>query len=185
MLRTTATITGYQGAPYWNQLHFGGDTAGEAVAAADAAESLWQQLANFLATPGSVLVSSDVEQIDPATGQIVNVFPASTAAINFVAAGDILPYSTQGLIRLRTGDFVNGRELRGRIFIPGWVETASTAGNPTAPAVGAMNAAAASLLSAGAGAGGLGVYSPTHRVFSLVSVAQTWTQWAVLRSRRD
>lgn len=185
MLRTTAVMSGVQGTPYYQQFHWGGDTAGEAAAAADAHEAFYNQLVNFLTAGLSILVQSEVEQVDPATGQIVAVYPATTATAVCAGAGEMLPWATQGLIRLRTGQFANGREIRGRVFVPGWLESSSTAGKPISAVLNAQNTAINAALTAGSAAGNLGVYSPTHRQFAQVTSTSSWSEWAVLRSRRS
>lgn len=185
MLRVTTVLTGAAGMPAYNNLYFGGLTAGEAQAAADAARAFWDDFAATLVGTFTANVESDVASVNPATGQTVEVFNTTTLPIAFTAAGDALPNATQGLIRLRTGDFVNGRELRGRIFIPRWPEAASAAGVPMAGSITLMDDAVNALIAAGSAAGDLAVYSTTHRQFSLVTSGNAWTEWAVLRSRRD
>jgi hypothetical protein len=185
MLRVTTEFTGVTGAPYYTTMHFEGDTSGEAVAAANAVRAFWFELQNRLYGLMVANVQDDVPNIDPATGQITAMFSAPTALVDFSNASEVLPFTSQALIRWRTGDFVGGRELRGRTFIPGTVETDSIDGTLNGTYVSALNLAASNLLSAATGAGGLVIWSPTNGVASLVTSASTWEQFAVLRSRRD
>jgi hypothetical protein len=98
------------------------------------------------------------------------------------AAGDLIPFATQGLLRLFTPTIVNGRLLQGRIFLPGSVESDSN-GGPTGTYMSDYNAAGNAL--AGDASTSWIVWSRTHAAFSAISEASTWNKWAVLRSRRD
>jgi hypothetical protein len=119
--------------------------------------------------------------VDPTTGQ-----PTGTAgsgpdiSATGSAHGDPIPYSSQGLGQIHTGVYVNGRELRGRIFLPGATEDDSVDGKP---ATGYVSDVAAQLVTLSSSA--LCVYSPTHHMFASNSTTACWNQWAVLRSRRD
>jgi hypothetical protein len=108
----------------------------------------------------------------------------------FTAAGDALPYATQGLLRLGTAAFIGGRRVQGRQFIPGLTETAN-AGTPAQPTTSVMTSMqnAANLLGTTVvtpinqrvwhrpklGTGGLSTPVITR------SISPTW---AVLKSRR-
>lgn len=185
MLRTTVQWIGTPGAPYYTTLHFGGNTSGEAQAAANAVRGLLFELQNRLDTLMAADVLPDVPSIDPATGQIIENFVTTTARVEFAGASEALPPANQALVRLRTGDFVGGRELRGRVFIPGILESDAVTGSLNPTLVTALNTAFVNLMTAGGSAGDLVVWSPTHGVASIVTAAQTWTEFAVLRSRRD
>ena len=185
MLRVTTEITGPQGAPYYTTIHFGGTTSGQATAAANAVRTFWADLADRLWEGMSPLVQSDIPSIDPATGQIVEMFSVVTTAVDMNAVGEPLPPFTQLLHRWRTGDFVAGRELRGRTFVPGIMEVDSVNGAPTAGLLADVQAAFDAMGTNGVPAGQIVVYSPTHHVFSLVSSHTNWNQFAILRSRRD
>lgn len=185
MIRVTSEWTGGTGAPYYTTQHFGGSTAGEATAAANAVRNFWFQLENQLSNTLSVSVQDDVPLVDPVTGQIIQMFSAPTAPVSFTSTEQVLPWTTQALFRLRTGDFVAGRELRGKLFMPGSTENRSLDGVPDNAWVTLLNGNWTFSY------GGLPssnlpvVWSPTHGVFSNVTSATVWDQWAVLRSRRD
>lgn len=185
MLRTLTTWTNVQGAPYYTNLYFGGDTEGEADAAVAAIDGFLADLDPSLVNGMVATVDSEVELVDPASGNVTGVYGTAGATETFVAGGDPLPYSTQMLIRWRTGQYVNGREVRGRTFIPGWTESSSTNGKPLPGTVSTMATIAASFLTAASGAGGLVIYSPTHGLDASVTSTSVWSEWAVLRSRRD
>lgn len=185
MLRVITEITGGSGGPQWSTMHFGGTTEGEAAAAALAAAAFWADLQDTLTAAYQFHFDGEVYRVDPATNQILEVFLTAGWDRDGTKAGETLPWATQGLVRWRTGTYVAGRELRGRTFIPGWLESESGGGVPSPAAVAAMNAAGLQFLTSAAPAGGAVVYSPTHGVASAISAAQAWDRWAVLRSRRD
>jgi hypothetical protein len=186
MLRTTVVLSGVTGAPYYSTLHWGGNTAGQAQAAADAHGHFWNQLQARLDGAMVADVGTDVQQIDPATGQIIQNFVVTGGQVQFSSAAEPVPQATQALLQLRTGDYVNGRELRGRIFIPGITETDSILGKPDAALITALiNAYDFAMLNGGTAAGGHVVYSRTHFQASIVQDVSVWGEFAVLRSRRD
>lgn len=185
MLRVTSVFTGMAGAPYYSTHYFGGDTSGEASAAVTAVDGLWDGLSSELSSQLDVAINTDVEVVDPVTGLTTGIFPTAGGGTAFTGSGDPLPPATQLLIRWRTGQYVSGREIRGRTFVPGFLEAASSSGRPDTAMVGNINTLAASFLTASAGAGALVVYSPTRGQAADVTAASVWTEWAVLRSRRD
>lgn len=184
MLRVTGVFTGTPGSPMYNQLYFGGDTSGEAAAAANAADSFWGHLQNALDTRLEYTTGGEVEQVDPATGQIVDVHTITPQTVSFSGTGEPLPPATQGLLRLRTNNFVNGRRIRGRIFIPGVTELMTVDGQVITATQTLFTDAGNLLITNGAGAGGLIVYSPTHHQEAPVVAVSPWSQFAVQRSRR-
>ena len=185
MLRVNGVFTGKPGAPYYNQLHFGGSTSLEAVAAANAADDFWNHMANALDTQMTWSSGPEVELVDIATGQVTDSFAITPETVDFTGTGEVLPYATQGLLRLRTNTFINGRRVRGRIFIPGVTEFMNTGGTVILATQTLFQDAGNLLLTSASGAGGLVVYSPTHREAAPVASCAPWDQWAVQRSRRD
>ena len=184
MLRVTTRIIGVTGAPYYNNLFFGGSTLTEAQAAHAAAAAFWQSLGGDLTTAAEGHVEPDVAQIDPATGLQTGNYVVPEVVVDF-AGGAVLPWTTQGLLQLRTGQFVNGRELRGRIYVPAVPSEYNSGGAPSVAYIGQLNTAAAALLAGQAPAGGLVVYSRTHKIARAVTNINAWNQFAELRTRRD
>jgi hypothetical protein len=165
-----------------NTLYFDSTTSTVAQAHAKVA-TFWQSVRNYMSTTLSYTVDGQVDTIDPASGLTVGT--SSVASVSQVGAdpGDPLPPYVQALIRLRTGVYNGGREVRGRIFIPGMVETSNLNGVPVAAMITAYNGYAATLASTPTAI--LSVYSKTKGVEETVSSTSTWTKWAMLRSRRD
>lgn len=182
-LRVRSVHTGVAGSPYYSAFYFSGTGAAQGAIAHERVHGFWTALGGVITTAMTTTTQGDVEEIDEATGQVIAVYPVTPSGRVGGATGDLLPFATQGLIQLRTGTFINGRELRGRIFIPGAVEGAQTTGQPAGAYRTTLQTAADGLV--GTTGPQLLIYSRTHRTSSTVKAATAWTQWAVLRSRRD
>lgn len=120
------------------------------------------------------------EIVESTTGEIVGLDTATSWSVVGDQTVDPLPAATMALLQLRTGTFFGGRELRGRIFLGGYTEASNTAGRPSTTLISTISTAANTL-----NASALAVYSPTKKEWSSVSATPVWTEWAVLRSRRD
>lgn len=97
-----------------------------------------------LITSSAVLTFDPVVQIiDETTGTLVNAATGATpAAVAFTGSLTVLPPQTQGLARFSTPQFVRGRNLKGRMFLPGVIQSSSTsAGAPTAGYISSWNTA--------------------------------------------
>lgn len=159
------------------------EPAGTAAQAHSAVVTFWQGIANNMSNTLSFTVEGEVELVDEADGHVTGITSVSAVSGTGNLAGDILPPATQGLIRWRTGAFVDGREIRGRTFLPAMLEANSTLGVP-------LSAITTSFTSYGSGlianaTSELLVYSRTLHASATVVTASTWTKWAQLRSRRD
>lgn len=185
VVRIAATITGLGGAPGYTRFHYEVGEPEEGSTAMDFAESsargFWAALAVQLRSGLTVQWDTEASVINPATGQTTGVVPIDIDPVTGAAGGNSLPWATQGLVRLRTGVYSGGREARGRCFIPGLAEELNGDGQPTSVGLGIMEGACDALLSEGLS--GLVVISKGAAV-PVVSAAP-WSQWSVLRSRRD
>lgn len=164
-------------------LHF--DEPDDQTAAEDAAAAaavFVGAVDNFLRVDQQWAIDDEVLEVNVLTGQTEGVFTVSGASGAGADTGDAVPNAAMALIRWRTGVFLGGRELRGRTFIPGFTETSVQAnGNVSDTAVQALNTAAGTLISTSE----VGIYSPTKNAFADATSASTWTEFAILRSRRD
>jgi hypothetical protein len=183
MLRVTTTFSGLTGAPFSNVLHFGGldiTDAGDAVAAAGA---FWGAIDAIMVTECTWAVSADVEVIDPPTGNLLEVLNATAVTGGGGTTSAQLPGAVQGLIRWRTGQIVGGRELRGRTFVPGLAVAVNSDGTVQTGHAATIKSAADALIAVGTPP--FGIYSRTHGQLEPVVSSSVWSQFAVLRSRRD
>lgn len=157
----------------------GTDGAEEVDAVGDFLDDIKANLSNQI----SFATEPDVDLLDGTTGTLTGSFPTTPRSGTGGNTSEPLPLSSQGLLRLRTGVVVNGRELRGRLFIPGFCENNSDSGAPNAGTRANIEAAAVTLRSDTLTE--WQVWSRTHGVSAAVGSASMWTKWAVLRSRRD
>lgn len=186
MLRIRASITGLSGG---NALTTGYFTFDNLVTEArDQFVAFWTSVATRMRSSCVVTLDTAGAVLDPADGdQIAEV---SLAAFS-VAGGqndDLLPSATQGLVNWRTNDFVDGRRVRGRTFIPGLTEGASgLSGTLTGTSLTTIQTAATAYADA-AGNPAVVWHRPSAEgpgsIHNIVT-ATVGSKFAVLRSRRD
>lgn len=149
---------------------------------ADALDDFLQAIAANTTVTQTFQVDTEVEQVEPATGAITGV--TSITSINRTGSNNTppVPQAAQALVRWRTGTYVSGREIRGRTFIPGLaLATSSASGELASATASAIQAAAAQLLEDS----GIAIWSPTRGQVALVTSTSVWSEFAVMRSRRD
>lgn len=188
MYRIRTTLTGVQGSPWLSTMYF--DVAGgTAQDAADAVGVFWGAMDNSMVSAVQWATEAEVAQVNASNGNLVMVHATTPVTGVGASATEVMPIATQGLVRWRTGSIANGREVRGRTFIPGLVEANNNSGVPTAAFVTMLNGAASALISDANSV--LVVYhrgdpdagSPGSK--HTVTTGTAWSQFAVLRSRRD
>ena len=152
--------------------------------ASTAVHNFWNAIKSYVSDQVVFQVVNEVDVINVDTGVIQSVeSPGDLGAVAGTDEGEPLPWQTQLVGRLRTGEYIAGRELRGRIFIPGISESNSSSGVPAGGLVDTVNDAMTGAFIPGLSAEAV-VYSRTHHVAAPVSAATCATQFAVLRSRR-
>lgn len=183
MWRVDTVTTGLDGAPFYTQLFFN-STTGSAAGAVTSVVVLWEDLAPVIVNDLTMTVDSIVTVVDQNTGNITGtVATAAGDSVPGTNAGEPLPGATQGLISWRTGEYINGRELRGRLFVPGPGSASNSLGEPSAGYISALETAANSFIGA---AGTVPVvYSRANNDARGIVAATVWDEWAVLRSRRQ
>nr|CRY94864.1 hypothetical protein [uncultured prokaryote] len=181
MLRLRINWTGsIQGFTVWHFL--GDDDQTAADAAASAANTFLEAIDGLYRNSVTAAVDPEVFVVNVGTGHVEGTFSVSS----FAQAGDssdaMVPNAAMALIRWRTGVFTSGRELRGRTFIPGLTDTAVDAtGNLATAAAGTLQSAADTLVSTS----DFAVWGSTTAQAATVTSASVWSEFAVLRSRRD
>lgn len=192
--RIRTVWTGVATGPAYNSLYFTGITdSASAQTAINAVDAFWTGLAGVICTGGTAVIEGDVTILEDSTGEAQSVISATPGAVTSSASGDRLPPANQGLIRCPTPDFVGGRQVVGRVFVPAPSETDSTNGLPTTLYQNAL-ATHANTLS--------GMAAPVWVIWSRPREATDTLPfragsshavltcagapfWAVLRSRRD
>lgn len=167
-------------------LHFDGEGSEQASAASAATRALWDAIKATIRNDLTARVLPEVSQVDPATGLTTATFIQSQSPVVMTGSGARQPLVVQGLVRLRTGTYVGGREIRGKVFLPGTTDANDTDGVPSTTYQTAINTAFGSFVtSAAAATVPVVVWSPTKGQVALVQQVSVWGQWAILRSRRD
>lgn len=167
-------------------LHFSGTTEAQAESAHAATVALFNALANYRTSAMTGQVLTEVENVDPVTGNVIGTFPVDPVTLANGTAGARQPIVVQGLVQARTGVYDAGREVRGRTFLPGTLDASDNDGAPTtayqSEVAGIWNTfrADAEALTVPPV-----VWSPTKGLSAEVSNYTVWNQWAILRSRRD
>lgn len=178
--RILTVHTGTPGSPYYTNLVAVDNGTEPGSTYAQFVLDFWNALGNSRVSGAVATVQPQIDTFESDTGATTGVETWSGGTSPGTSTEQPLPPATQGLIQLRTGVYVGGREIRGRIFVPSPTEGANTTGVPTQSARDLMTGAAEVLVD-----NGFYVYSPTHHQCAQIIAATPWTQWAVLRSRRD
>ena len=186
ILRVRTVFVGVTGSPWLSTLWFAGATASPTQAEADAAVAAAGAFWGAVDANMSNLVTWSTE---PSVG-VIDLSGVQTGAYTTTpqtgtgaSAGSLLPFAVQGLIRTLTGSFVGGRQIRGRIFVPGLTELQTGAGVMDSATITAFNLAISNLIADVNSS--LVVFSRVNNAVSTVIAGSTWNQLAVLRSRRD
>lgn len=183
MQRVRAVWSGIQGSPFLSTFYFG--TSGEelAQAAVDGVATFLSAVDAEVSNALSWTTEPEVAEMTEA-GQITAVHSTTAASGGGGQSSGLMSNATQGLIRLRTGVFAGGREIRGRLFVPGVTISAGLTSGDTSAGYRAALQAAADALIAYSPAAWL-VWSRTNAQAPVITSASVWTEFAVLRSRRD
>jgi hypothetical protein len=183
VFRVRTVFSGGQGTPYLSTFYFlptSGKTAQMAVAATGA---FWTAVKAHMANTLSFATEPEVVSIDAITGLATGSTAVTQVTGTGTSGGSPIAPATQGLVRWRTGVFTGGREIRGRTFLPGVTTGDNNAGVPIALYKTDINTAAAALI-ADANSD-FCIWSKKHANDPLATSGVVWTQFAVLRSRRD
>ena len=184
MWRVKTRITIPDGSTGFSQQYFGTDTGLLTENAVAAVHDFWNGIKSYLSSGVSVKVDGIVDVVNDATGQITGIIDTGeTLVVGGSDEGDVLPAQTQLIVGLRTGVYVGGREIRGRIFIPGFTEANSSAGHPAPAMVATVATQAQDFFTPTLLAKPI-VFTRTRHDQAPVSATYVSPTWAVLRSRR-
>lgn len=185
-LRRIRTIfTGVAGTPWYSNMFFTW-VAGTEQAHLDAVGSFWNAIDSQIDNNVSWAVDDNAAVINDTTGDItqIEVGIGPTGAGGGTSAP--LPYANQGLVNWLTNDFIAGRQVRGKTYIPGLCEDTNTVSGVMEPvAQSVLQSTADALIAASSAPGPLRVFSRKNLTSAAVESAQVTNKWAVLRSRRD
>lgn len=194
LLRVRAEFSGWSGGPGISTFYFLTPTE-DATAAARVAERVRAVYGTHWKTifPNSVSfgIQTDVDSINPQTGQITNTLTI-TAPTGWVGTGGAAyaPIAAAVLMRLSTNTFLNGRRVRGRVFFSPVTSVLMDAdGSPSSGALTAVTGGGAAMLS---GMAANDYWVVWHRPktgsdgsTAVVAAVTCPDKYSILRSRRD
>lgn len=177
--RIRTVFTGVPGSPYMSNFFFDAGEVGDATAAANATYDFWNAVDGYMTTACTWVIDNDVPLFTN---------PETIAGWESVVGGtgtgqksdEQMPRSNQILVQWSTGVVFNNRRIRGRTFIPALTQDANFNGAVLPATAAAIDTAATALVGQG-----LTIASRAANTFNLVTSADVWGQFAVLRSRRD
>lgn len=176
--------TGVPGTPWFSNLYFEGGAA-TADAANAAVDTLMTSLAVIQSNQLAFTIEPTATILESTTGQPVDVTTTDGGTGVGGQAGDMVPRACQVLVRLDTGVFLEGRQVRGKFFLPGVGEAFNDgAGVPDADMLSGVLDTFTTLLEA-PGNPQLVVWSRARATVQVVTSAAVWSEWALLRTRRD
>lgn len=182
--RITTEFTGPQGSPAYCVMTQSDTIGYDTQNAVTALGTFWESVDSYIKNSVTWTVLGDVVEFDEATGQTTGIISVDPVTGTGDSGGDMVAAATSILIRWRTGVFIDGREVRGRTFVPYTTDAASTSGGfVSAAAIANIEAACATLL--GDEAWGGQVYSKKHFSAEDIISGRVWNEYAVMRSRRD
>jgi len=196
LYRVVTVFTGAQGSPWMNVMHFSADLSGTAQQAASAVATFWGACDALMDNSVSWVQDPTVVEVNEGTG-VPEAFHTVTTGSGTGAVSDIsLPYANQALIRTFSDQVVNGRQVRGRVFVPGITRNNLAEGTLNGTAIAAFDAAAAALIADAncnwqiwarpVDAEHATEHSPERAgTGNDILSASTSSQFAVLRRRRD
>lgn len=180
LYRITTEFRGVSGSPYFSTLYANKNFSTTAAVMGGIVGNFWDKVKAELWTGMEAEVLPEVDIVEDTTGLTTGVETWAGQTIAFENTTGVLPWTSQGLCRFRTGTYIGGRELRGRMFIPGFTENHSDLGKPVAATLTAWNGFVQDFVE-----NGFVIFSPTHLTSSEIVSASMWSEWAILRSRRD
>jgi hypothetical protein len=181
MYRTRTEWSGLPGFPGLQTLYWAA-SAGSAQAAVDELAASYTGAASLIDNSLDWVIRSDVEEVDPTTGQVTGLISVTGATDDGSQAAAAMSLGTQGLVWLRTGVWRNGREVRGRFYLPGVCTSGNDQGTPSSTYQTGILAAVTALVDQASV--NLVVYSPSNSEWLPIEALVISPYWARLRSRQ-
>lgn len=184
IVRTRTVWTGIVGSPFLTTVYVEGGEETSAQDALDVIDGLYTAWQTF--TLPSLLWATEnlVDIVDTTTGQIIRQESGDGGEGAGTAGGSdgkYLPEGTQFLVNLPTGVYQGGRQIRGKLYFPGPLESANAAsGVPNATITNAMESACQA-----AALSGMTVWSPTYLQANRPAAVVASRKWARLSTRRS
>lgn len=182
MYRVRTVFTGVAGTPWYSNLYFDVSQS-TPLSSQEAAFAFWGTLQGFIDNSLTYNVEGSVATVRSEDGELTDIAGLPDALQAGLGTGESMSRALQGLIRASTSNFAGGRRIKGRVFVPGLTETSNEEGRPAPALLTAMNNAGDGLISDADSQ--WVVWSKKNGTMNAVVSASAWTEFAVLRSRRD
>ena len=194
IMRVRTQLTGSQGLPGLSTVYANGTTV--TPSGADASDmvarvrAFWAAIAALLPASSIVLVSGQVDVIDPSNGALTSALSVAAPASVLGTGGASLPLAAAMLLTAETGLILNGRRFRGRTFVSP-VSTAVNVGGLTTSGSRTTMTTAANNMLIGATSSVPVVWhrpklpGPLGGSASPVITYSVGSNFAILKSRRD
>ena len=147
----------------------------------------WLAVKDELSSSVTYTVAQEGRVMEPSTGAVTGGWTdAPIYTGNGGSSSTPVPDSSQVLVRWLTGEYRDGRQVRGRSFIPGMRYDALAAGNLNPAVVAEIQGEATAFVNAAIGFGIWRRPKPGRAgILELVSTANVWSEFAVQRGRRQ
>lgn len=170
--------TGVAGSPYYTTLYGTGEVTAEEFATV--CNQFFDDIKSSLIVGTRIASDGVVYAWDAALQEKIGAAPVDEYVGLGTATGEALPTQTQFLISWATGEYVDGKEVRGRTYLGAQTENSNTAaGDVVGTTVSAFQTAAGDLANAEI----LCINSPKHGALFQVTRASTTNMWATQRTR--
>lgn len=183
--RCRTVITGVGGSPYYMDMNFD-PAGGTPQQQADA----WYDFCTRGEGPTGLKVgarysgSPEVRVIESTTGEVTDVITVDATAVTGSYTGGYLPPANQVLVRWSTGQYVGGRQVRGKTYCPLITIEAANDDGSVDPTTLSLFGDQAQELALNLTVNPV-VWSRTSGQVFPVTGSSVWGQFAILRSRRD
>lgn len=180
------------------------EDSGGAAFVRSALDAFWTACMPVVDTGFTFTLDPVLYVMDPATGAVSGTLPVATFTKTGSDSAGRAPNQLQYVIQFKTGAYIGGRNLRGRVYVPGVSEFGISGGGLHASAVTALQGAGDGLVSAASAQ--FGIWSRPQEARQLfdsrtgqlkksyparagqladAETASVWNKFGTLRSRRD
>lgn len=184
MYRVRCVHTGLPGSPFLSTFYFSEGEDADAASMVNRVKTFWEASKGQRVSGLVTTILGQVDQLSESTGDLTGGLVTTDQTSTSSGPGAGHPPATQGLLRLTTGVVVGTRRLKGHLFLPAPL-SAGGANGPSSSIQSVYTTAAGVLGAEAPGAPDWVVWSRKYGQIHPVTGSNVWSQWAVLRSRRD
>lgn len=117
--RVRTVITGLDGGPYLSTHIFSASLVSDPVNAGSAVDAFWTAIRTRIYSTAAMNVENEIETFDVESGAILGTGLYTGATTTGANTNPASWTAKQGVLKLRTNIYRNGRRIQGRLFIPG------------------------------------------------------------------